>query len=319
MFYTFPVIAITGGAGYVGTALVDWLNSSGISCKIIDNFWFGNPFLETNMNCIIKKDVREITELDLSDCQIVIHLASIANDPSVDLNPMLSWEIGTLGTRNVCESALKAGAQRIILASSGSVYGVRGENKVTEEISLTPISVYNKVKMIKERIALSYGDQMSVTVLRPATICGKSRTMRLDLAVNALTYSAVKFGRMYLDGGDQIRPQLHIDDMVQVYRFFIENNLPGIYNVGFENITLREISERIRRLTGAAVVDSGQKDSRSYRLNSDKLLNRGFIPIKNLDVGISELIDLFRSDFVQDDSQYRINWLKQREQLNDVS
>ena len=244
----------------------------------------------------------------------IIHLASIANDPSAELSPELSWEIGCLGTLKVINWAISNSIGNFILASSGSVYGISNEPKVTEEVTLLPISIYNKVKMIKERIALSYADKLRVVILRPATVAGVSGRQRLDLAVNALTFSALDKGEITIFGGDQIRPHVHMKDLIRTYEFFLDNDYQGIYNVGFENISIKDLGNQVNIMTGAPINVVQSNDPRSYRLNSDKLLNLGFTPKYKVVDAITEITNEYRSGKLFDNPiHYNVNWLKKLE------
>ena len=305
-------ILITGGAGYVGVELTKSLLLKGHSVQVVDTFWFGDN-LKDHPNLIkIKTDIREFDlPGNLKKPDTIIHLASIANDPSADLSPELSWEIGCLGTLKVINWAISNNIENFLLASSGSVYGVSDEPKVTEEIPLLPISIYNKVKMIKERIVLSYSDKMRVVILRPATVAGVSDRQRLDLAVNALTFSALDKGEITVFGGDQIRPHVHIKDLISAYEFFIDNNYDGIYNVGFENISIKDLGQQLSKITGAPVKVMQSNDPRSYRLNSDKLLGLGFTPKYKVVDAIADVRSAYQSGKLMDKPiHYNVNWLK---------
>src|SRR5262249_17216645 len=155
-------------------------------------------------------------------------LAGIANDPAVELNPCASWEVNVLATMRLADRAARSGVRQLVFPSSGAVYGVRPEPRITEDLDLMPISDYNKTKMVAERVLLSYRDRMVTTIFRPATVCGYSPRMRLDLTVNLLTMQALAKGRMTVFGGAQIRPNIHIDDLVDVYLFALERRLAGI-------------------------------------------------------------------------------------------
>jgi nucleoside-diphosphate-sugar epimerase len=308
-------VLITGGAGYVGTELVKKLLSTGYGVQVVDTFWFGD-YLGEHPNLVkIKLDIRAFDDYkNFKAPDSVIHLASIANDPSVELNPELSWEIGCLGTLKVLNWAISNSVKKFILASSGSVYGVSNERKVTEGVSLLPISIYNKVKMIQERVALSFADRIEVVVLRPATVAGISGRQRLDLAVNALTFSALNSGKITVFGGDQIRPHVHIKDLISAYEFFLDNNYEGIYNVGFENISIRDLGEKLSKITNTPIEVTQSNDPRSYRLNSDKLLNLGFTPKYTVVDAIADIIHEYKSGNITDSpSNYNINWLKNLE------
>jgi nucleoside-diphosphate-sugar epimerase len=289
-------VLVTGGQGYVGSSLVPALLSKGYKVTSLDNGWFGN-YLPPNKNLkIMQMDIRDISKSHLTGFDSVVHLAAISNDPLTELNPNISWEIGCLGTRTLLEASKNAGIKKFIYASSGSVYGVRHEPNVIETTELTPISLYNKVKIATERVVLSYSNEFKVNILRPATICGFSPRMRLDLAVNALTMSALTTGKIKLDGGSQIRPNIHIHDMCRAYLFFLENEIAeSIINVGFENLSLLEIAKLVTSKIPSDISFSDSIDIRSYRLDSSKILALGFSPIKKISDAILELKEAYKN------------------------
>jgi nucleoside-diphosphate-sugar epimerase len=279
----------------------------------LDTQWFGN-FIPPHKNLtMLKHDVRYASELDLSKTDVIIHLASVANDPCGDLDPKLTWEISALATQQLADTAVRQGVKHFIYASSGSVYGVKSEQHVTEDLLLEPISEYNKTKMVSERVLLSYSEQMAVQIVRPATVCGLSPRMRLDVAVNMLTMQAIKNGKITVFGGDQSRPNIHIDDITDLYLFLLEKpEITGVYNAGFENITIAEIAEIIAKRTGADVVTSESNDPRSYRVNSDKLLATGFKPKKCVENAIEEIIAAYqKGDLVDEDRCYNLKWMQE--------
>ena len=306
-------ILITGGGGYIGTALATYLVSREYSVEIVDTFWFGD-FLTDRKIVKHQFDIREeIPTPHFGIPDAIIHLASIANDPSADLDSRLSWEVGCLGTMKILDWAKKNKVVNVLLASSGSVYGVSGADHVTEEVPPKPISTYNKVKMVKERIALSYQDNFRLVILRPATVGGLSARQRLDLAVNALTYSASTTGTVFVDGGSQTRPHVHILDMLRAYEFFLNNNFSGVFNVGFENLTMEDLAQRISLKTGASIEFTDIKDPRSYRLNSEKLLSLGFKPQMTIDDAIQEISDaISRGELRASDDCYNVKWMKRK-------
>ncbi len=207
-------ILVTGGCGYKGSVLIPELLQDGHKIVCIDTQWFGNslpnhPNLEN-----IKQDVRYVENIPFDNVEVVIHLANIANDPAVELNPTLSWEVNVLAGQQLADKAVRNNVKQFIFASSGSVYGIKDEPKVTEDLSLIPISVYNKTKMVAERVFLSYSQEMKIHCIRPATVCGISPRMRLDVSVNMLSFQALKNGKITVFGGEQTRPNIHIKDMV---------------------------------------------------------------------------------------------------------
>lgn len=297
-------ILVIGGLGYTGSVLVRDLLEGGHNVRVFDAAWFGNH-LSSHPNLEI--DIGDIRsgELPLQDIETVFHLANVANDPSVDLAPTLSWEVNVLATMRVVESAIKAGVKNFVFASSGSVYGVKDEPEVTEDLELVPISVYNKTKMAAERVLLSYKDQIKVWVVRPATVCGISPRMRLDLSVNLLTFKALTNSRITVFGGDQVRPNIHVDDLSAVYRHILSGQVPsGVYNAGFENIAIIEIARMIADRTGAEIVVSGSNDPRSYRQSSEKLLATGFSPAKSVSHAVQELVDAFNAGALFDKDEW---------------
>jgi nucleoside-diphosphate-sugar epimerase len=306
-------ILITGGCGFVGTVLTKQLLKDGHTITVVDTQWFGN-YLQQHPNLnILKQDIQDVASIPLDGVNAIIHLANIANDPGVELNPTLSWEINVLSAQQLADRAVRVGVRQIIYASSGSVYGVKDEPQVTEDLSLVPISVYNKTKMVAERVLLSYQDQLQVHCIRPATVCGLSPRMRLDVSVNMLTLQALKNGRITVFGGQQTRPNIHIQDMVRVYQHFIEKPelSSGSYNAGFENISILDIAEQVKEKVSSEIVVSESNDPRSYRQNSDKLLSTGFTPKFSVADAIEEIIEKYRNGELNDDDQcYTVRWMK---------
>ena len=312
-------ILLTGGCGYIGSVLTPKLLNAGYKVTVVDIMWFGN-FLPDHKNLkIIKQDIRNIDNLTMEDVDVVIHLANVANDPCGDLSSKLTWEVNALATMRLVEWAIRHNAKQFIYASSGSVYGVKEEPQVTEDLSLVPISDYNKAKMISERVLLSYKDSIVVQCIRPATVCGYSPRMRLDLSVNMLTMQALANKRITVFGGDQIRPNIHIQDITDLVLFFIEQGekVNGIYNAGFENISIMDIARRVTELVPAEIVVTPSNDPRSYRLNSDKLLSTGFKPKYNVEYAIKEIIDAFKSGNIKDeDGCYNVRSMKKIQDLS---
>jgi len=313
-------IFITGGGGYVGTNLVKELLKDGYKIKVLDTFWFGN-YLKENKNLkIIKKDLRNINKSDLNNIDCIIHLASIANDPAAALDAKLTWDVNVLATYKLINLAINQKVKKFIFASSGSVYGIKKEKKVTEELTLQPISEYNKSKMIAERVLLSYKKKIDLTILRPATICGYSPAMRLDVAINALTFGALKNNLITVYGGKQIRPNLTMHDMINAYKFFLKRSFKKnrlteniIFNLGFENLSILNMAKRIRKSLkiNSKILVKKTNDLRSYRQNSDRVIKKGFKPEKKIEDAIKEIkIKFFKKKIINKESYYRINTLK---------
>lgn len=298
-------ILVTGACGYKGTVLVPKLLNLGHEVVALDIMWFGN-FLSPHPKLnVVRGDVRDIDAIDLSGVDAIIHLSSVANDPCGDLDPKLTWEISALATMQLADKAARKGVKRFIYASSGSVYGVKEEAQVTEDLELKPISEYNKTKMVGERVLLSYSDQMVVQIIRPATVCGYSPRMRLDVSVNMLTMQALTKGKITVFGGTQVRPNIHIDDITDCYLFLLEHpEVTGIYNAGFENISILDIANMVTRHIPAEIVVTPSNDPRSYRVNSDKLLAAGFKPKKKVEDAICEIIEKYREGVLKDEDRY---------------
>jgi nucleoside-diphosphate-sugar epimerase len=305
-------ILLTGGCGYKGTVVVPKLLARGYKVRVLDTMWFGN-FLAPHPNLsVINGDVRDIDGIALNDIDTVIHLSSVANDPCGDLNPKLTWEISALATMQLADKAAKSGVKQFIYASSGSVYGVKEEAQVTEDLELKPISEYNKTKMVSERVLLSYSDKMVVQMIRPATVCGYSPRMRLDVSVNMLTMQALTRGKITVFGGNQTRPNIHIDDITDVYLHLIDHpEFTGIYNAGFENISILDIAQLVTKYAPAEIVVTESSDPRSYRVNSDKLLATGFKPKKSVEHAVREIIEYYRNGTLKDeDCFYNLKWMQ---------
>jgi nucleoside-diphosphate-sugar epimerase len=306
-------ILITGGCGFKGSVLIPKLLKEGHEITNIDIEWFGN-YLKPNKNLnSIKRDIRNIEDIAFDDFDAIIHLANIANDPAVELNPTMSWEVNVLASHQLIEKAKRANIKQFLFASSGSVYGVKKEEKVTENLSLVPISTYNKTKMIAERVLMSYESSMKIHIIRPATVCGVSPRMRLDVAVNLLTFQALTKNKITVLGGQQVRPNIHIDDVCDVYIHFINNpNISsGFYNAGFENVSILDIAKLIKSKINCDLEISPSNDPRSYRQDSTKLLKTGYKPKKNIDIAIDELISAYKKEELTDKDQWHtVGWMK---------
>jgi nucleoside-diphosphate-sugar epimerase len=305
-------VFVTGGCGYKGSVLVPKLLARGHKVQVLDAQWFGN-FLPTHPNLTVTKgDVRDIDNINLHGIDTVIHLSSVANDPCGDLDPKLTWEISALATMQLADKAVRQGVKQFIYASSGSVYGIKDEDQVTEDLELKPISEYNKTKMVSERVLLSHQDDMTVQIIRPATVCGVSPRMRLDVAVNLLTMQALSKGKITVFGGNQARPNIHMDDITDVYLHFMDHpTYTGIYNAGFENITILDIANLITKYIPVEIIVTESNDPRSYRINSDKLLATGFKPKKTVEHAVQEIIERYRSGALKDEDHfYNLKWME---------
>ena len=312
-------VLITGGCGYIGSKLVTNLVRSNLDVTVLDTMWFGNSIankLDQSKLRFIKGDVRCIDDFLAEKFDVVVHLANVANDPSVELNESLSWEINALGTFKILEWAKKSGVKKFVYASSGSVYGVSNEPKVTESTVRNPISAYNKTKMVAEQVVLSYTKEFNVICIRPATVCGFSPRMRLDLAVNSLVFQALDKGLIRVFGGEQMRPHINIEDMVSIYESCVLGSLDlsGIYNAGFENLSIRDLAILISEKIKCEISYEVSNDPRSYRLDSTKIKEAGFIPRKSVRHAIEDLTQEYESGNLKD--ELRFHTVEQMKALN---
>ncbi len=308
-------ILVTGGSGYKGTKLIKKLLESNYKVINIDKNLFGNYFINHPDVKNFNLDINEIDKIDLKNVFACIHLASIANDPMAEMNPAISWETSALGTKRLVERLIKFKVKKIIYASSGSVYGIKKERRVTENLSLEPISTYNKVKMVTERVLESYKNKIDIIILRPATVCGMSDRMRLDITVNLLTFQALTKKIITVFGGSQKRPNVHIDDIIDAYLFFIKKKIKfGIYNIGFENLSISNIAKKIASETNAKIkYRVNTNDPRSYNLDSTKLLRLGFKPKKKILDAIQEFKLAYKiGEFKDKPNFHSVKWLMQK-------
>lgn len=299
-------ILVIGGAGYVGSELVPHLLQEGFSVRVFDTFWYGSQALQSLGQKQLELqtgDVRNISDVEkaLSGITDVIHLACISNDPSFDLNPSLGKSINLDSFKPLILAARKSGVKRFIFASSSSVYGVKEEERVTESLSLEPLTDYSKFKAECEEILLSLStSEFICTILRPATICGVSTRQRFDLSVNILTNHAVNKNQITVFGGTQQRPNLHIKDMCRAYIHILKQDPSKIqnkiFNVGGENLSLDEIATKVAGSFNfrGEIVHQSTDDLRSYRVDSSYIKDSlGFEPIYTVDAAIQDLLSQF--------------------------
>ena len=250
-------ILITGGAGYVGSVLTPYLINLGHKVTIYDLMIY-NTLIKKNSNLkIIKGDIRDIDKIKnaLKEQHIVIHLACISNDPSFELNPNLGKSINLDSFVPLVEASLLKGIKRFIYASSSSVYGIKEEKDVHEEIELEPLTDYSKFKAECEKILLEYNsDHFDPVIVRPATVCGYSPRQRLDVVVNIFSNFAFNKRKIQIFGGGQLRPNIHINDMCEVYSLLINSETSKIkgkiFNAGFENKKVIELAEIVKNVMG---------------------------------------------------------------------
>ncbi len=277
-------VFITGGAGYVGSVLVPKLLDKGYDVKVLDLYIYGEAVLKEVQNhpglIQVKGDLRNrrLLEKEIPGYDTVIHLACISNDPSYELDPGLGKSINYDAFLDLVDVSKKSGVKNLIYASSSSVYGVKEEPEVTEDLSLEPLTDYSKYKAECEKVLLQAADEnFIITIVRPSTVCGYSPRLRLDLTVNILTSQAVNNGKITVFGGEQMRPNLHIQDMCAAYLFLLEQPdekiHKKIYNVGYHNYKVKEIAEIVRKTIDLKIPIevTPSNDLRSYRVSSRKI------------------------------------------------
>ena len=290
-------VLVTGGLGYKGSVLVPKLLRAGHEVTVLDTGWFGNH-LEAHANLhLILGDLRQLAHLP-DGIDAVVHLAGIANDPCGELDAKLTWEVNVLYHQFFIEKCIAAGVKQFIYASSASVYGIQGDKAVTEDTPKAPVSDYNKSKMVAERVLLSYADRIAVQIVRPATICGYSPRMRLDVVVNMLTMDALERGVIEVKTPDLYRPHCHIQDVTDLYLFLLARpHLRGPFNAGFQNQTILETANSIAARVGCEVKflppTPGKYDKRSYLVDSSLLLAQGFKPQFKVDDAIREIVGMY--------------------------
>ena len=297
-------ILVIGGAGYVGTNLVTELLKNNYHVTVYDLMIYGNKLPEGKSNLkTIKGDVRDQRKLEqsLKGQDAIIHLACISNDPSFELNPKLGQEINFDCFEPLVKASKNNGVKQFIYASSSSVYGVKDTPDVTEDASLEPLTDYSKFKAKCEDILISNTNSNFIgTIIRPATVCGFSLRQRLDLVVNILTNLAYHKNLIKIFGGSQLRPNIHIDDMVRSYVCVLnaKKNLiqDQIFNVGFENHSVEKLALMVKKNIKSEIDLEYTKsdDNRSYHINSNKIKKvLGFKPIKSIEEAIQDLISAF--------------------------
>ncbi len=307
-------ILIIGGGGYIGTELSNFLISKKYKVGCMDTFWFKNKLKKEVVK--IKKDVRSFDFPEFKNYDIVINLAYLSNDPLCEINARDTWESGPLATYYIMQACIKYKVKKFIFASSGSIYGLKKEKNVTENLGLDPITDYNKSKMICEKVIENYKNKIKTVILRPATVCGSSERLRLDVVLNLFCYQAFFKGKINILGGNQIRPLLHIKDMINCYEFFIKKNITGTFNVGFENLSVNKIAQSVRKIIPTKIEIKKSNDPRSYRMNAEKLLKTGFRQLYNHKDAIMDLNEKFQSGFKPTEENWNLNWLLKKKVIS---
>ena len=319
----FKRVLVTGGAGYVGSNLVPKLLDAGYEVAVLDLYIYGDVFASLGDNPAliqVKGDLRNAADVKraVAGCDAAIHLACISNDPSFDLDPDLGRSINFDCFRPLVQACKEAGVKRFIYASSSSVYGIKDEMDVTEDLPLVPLTDYSKFKAMCEEVLEEEREPGFVTVtLRPATVCGYAPRLRLDLTVNILTNHAINNGRITVFGGDQLRPNIHIDDMTDLYLLLLEQPDEAIdgktWNAGYHNLKVRAIADMVRDEVGSGVdiVVTPTDDHRSYHVSSARIArDLGFVAGRSVKDAIVDLKEAFVAGKVpnamSDDRYYNI-------------
>jgi len=307
-------VLVTGGAGYVGAVLVPKLLDAGYKVKVLDLYIYGDHVLNSvkgNPNLMeVKGDIRDrqLLKKEVPQSDAVIHLACISNDPSYELDPEFGKSINYDAFVDLVEISRESGVKRFIYASSSSVYGIKSESDVTEDLPLEPLTDYSKYKALCEKVLYDAAeDNFVVTIIRPSTVCGYSPRLRLDLTVNILTNHAINNGKITVFGGEQKRPNLHIEDMTDLYLFLLKQPAKKIhkkiYNVGYENYKVGEIAQIVQNTLGGhiPIVTTPSNDNRSYHVSSKKIKEElGFAARHTIEEAILDLKAAFDSGKVPD-------------------
>jgi nucleoside-diphosphate-sugar epimerase len=304
-------IYVTGGAGYVGAVLIPKLLDKGYHVSVIDLMIYGEDVLPEHQNLMkIKGDIRDkkLLENTIPGHDAIIHLACISNDPSFELNPNLGKSINYDAFEPLVQISRNNGVKRFIYVSSSSVYGVKKTPYVTEEMACEPLTDYSKYKAMCEEILARYQTEDFTTVtIRPATVCGYSPRLRLDLSVNILTNLAINKGEITVFGGEQKRPNIHIQDICDYYIKLLEipkEKIAGkIFNAGYENFTVSDIALKVKKVIGEQVkiTTSPTNDNRSYHISSEKIKNElGLEPVHNVEDAVMDLQKAFKQGLIPD-------------------
>ena len=318
-------IFITGGAGYVGCSLVDKLIEKNYEVTVLDLCLYGdNVFKDKSKVNLIKGDIRnqKLLSDNLPGHYAVIHLACISNDPSFELNPLLGKSINLDAFEPLIKISKDSGVSRFIYASSSSVYGIKEDMNVTEDVLLEPITDYSKFKALCEEICIKYSSKDFITtIIRPATVCGFSKRQRFDLVVNILTNLGINTGQITVFGGKQLRPNIHINDMVDAYLNVLGQEEKKvntkINNVGYENQPVIELANLVKKNIEQKVeiIQTETNDNRSYHISSQKIKNElGFAnkySIEDAIIGIKEAFK--RNEFVdslKNDNYFNVKMMK---------
>jgi len=315
-------ILLTGGGGHIGTVLTHELLHKGYFVKVLDNFMYGD-YLEDNINLEkVIGDIRNKNLVDqaIEDTDCVIHLACISNDPCSELNPVTTREINFDASEYLIKAAKKTGVSRFIFASSSSVYGIKDEPEVTEDLQLEPITLYSELKCDIEKVLFDHGGENFTTVaVRSATVCGYSPRMRLDTILNIFVNCAINKGKISIEGGEQMRALIHIKDNVRFYSMLIDQEKTKIdqqaFNIGSGNYTVKEVAEIVKSKINCIIEKVGVTDPRSYTLSTKKAFSiLGFEPKYSLYEAMDEVRVAFEQGLIDPDDirLYNIKLMKSK-------
>ena len=304
-------ILVTGGAGYLGAILVRKLLERHYYVRVLDQLIFGKEsiqdlFSHKNFDLVVGTIEDEyIVNKSLQDIDAVIHLACVSNDPCCELDPELTYKVNYLSTERLLKLSKQSGVKRFIFASSASVYGASADTLVTENSSTTPVSLYARTKLnCEEFIIKESTSDFSTCCLRKATLYGYSPRMRFDLVVNIMTAMAVKEGKIVVNGGDQWRPLLHVNDAADAYIACLEapeSKINGqIFNVGSENFKIKDVANTIKTVfPNINILESFTVDKRSYKLSFDKIKEViNFEPKNKVKEGVLDIKEAFDKNLI---------------------
>jgi len=322
------LVLVTGGAGYVGSHLTRKLLADGFRVRILDNFLYGDhgiadlgsdPRVEIQRGDIC--NIRDVAHA-VQGVQGVVALAAVVGDPACEVDPRETMTINFESTRCLLDACREAGVQRLVFASSCSVYGANGDELLREESHLNPVSLYARTRIMSEEVLLQERGPVEVIILRLSTVCGLSRRMRFDLMVNTITARAAVDGRVKVIGAEQWRPHLHVRDAAAGFACAIEAPPQAaqgnIFNVGHEsqNFTIGEVAEKVAHRLPNTVVEyaNGNGDRRSYRVSFERIRKHlGFVPTLTVDDAIDEIhtaIDSGRVTNYEDEQYHNVKWIR---------
>tara|TARA_B100000767_G_scaffold30410_1_gene26163 strand:+ start:13671 stop:14669 length:999 start_codon:yes stop_codon:yes gene_type:complete len=327
-------LIIFGGGGYCSSILIPQLLEKNYNVTVYDTFWYGKDHLPISPNLsLVEGDVRDIdlVSKSLQNQDSVLHLSCISNDTSFELDENLSTSINLDSFEPIVIAAKEKGVSRFVFASSSSVYGVSEEPNVDESHPLVPLTLYNKYKGMCEPLLFKHTDNnFTGVVFRPATVCGYSPRQRLDLSVNILTNFAVNKGKITVFGGDQLRPNLHINDyadlcetLLTIDKSLIANE---IFNCGYQNMSIMDIALTVKKVVEELFPDKGEikievtdsDDPRSYHISSEKIKNKiNFVPKRSVEDAVRDLCDAFKNNLLpnsfDDDKFFNVRTMKKLE------